>query len=144
MIYIIQNIWAISAATVASFAFGALWYTVLSKPWMKASGITEEMIRGESGKVSPAPYVVAFLAEFWIASILAGALILAPVEAGKWTIALMTAFILWVGFIAPAMLVNNRYELRPLSLFGINAAHWLLVLIIQAMVIRLVGVVPPT
>ncbi|MEM1379500.1 MAG: DUF1761 domain-containing protein [Pseudomonadota bacterium] len=144
MIYIIQNIVAILAGTVAGFSFGALWYSVLGKPWMAAAGLTEEMIKGPSGKASPMPFIIAFGAEFWMASILAGALILAPVDAGVWAITIITPIILWIGFVMPAMLVNNRYEMRPLSLFAINAGHWLGVLVIQAVAIRLVGVSPPT
>ena len=144
MIYILQNAWAILAGTVASFAFGAAWYGALGRPWMAAAGLNEERIKGPSGKGSPVPFVVAFAAEFWIASILAGALILAPVDAGVWTVTITTAVILWIGFVAPALLVNNLYEKRPFSLFAINAGHWLGVLVIQAIVIRLVGVVAPT
>ncbi len=29
------------AAAVAAFAFGAVWYIVMSKPWMAASGVTQ-------------------------------------------------------------------------------------------------------
>lgn len=143
MIYIIQNIWAILAGTVAGFAFGAGYFTLLKKPWMQAARLSEADLSGPGGKVSPAPYIVTFAAEFWIASILAGALILAPVEAGIWTITVVTPIILWIGFVMPAMLVNNSFERRPFSLFAINAGHWLGALVIQAVVIRLVGVSAP-
>ena len=31
------NLIAVAAAAIASFVFGALWYTALGKPWMKAA-----------------------------------------------------------------------------------------------------------
>jgi len=144
MIYIVQNFLTILAGTVAAFAFGAAYYSALSKPWMAAAKLSEEDIRAQKGVAAALPYIIAFLAEFWIACILAGALILAPEEAGEWTMAIGTAIVLWIGFIAPAMLVNNRYHMEPLSLFGINAGHWLGVLIIQAAVMQAIGVTPPT
>ena len=38
------NIWAILVATVASFAFGALWYSPLLflKPWSREAGINPD------------------------------------------------------------------------------------------------------
>ncbi|NRA30300.1 MAG: DUF1761 domain-containing protein [Parvularculaceae bacterium] len=144
MIYILQNFLTILAGTVAAFAFGAVYYSSLSKPWMAAAKLSEDDIKAKTGLAAAAPYIIAFLCEFWIAAILAGALILAPEEAGEWTMAIGTAIVLWVGFIAPAMLVNNRYHMEPLSLFGINAGHWLGVLIIQAVVMQAIGVTPPT
>lgn len=143
MIYVVLNFWQILAATVACFAFGAAYYTALGKPWMNAAGLTEEKIRGEGGKPSPLPYVIAFLAELWVAAIVAGALILAPEEAGEWTMAIGTALILWIGFVMPTMLVNHRYERRPWSLTLIDGGHWLGVFLIQVIVLQLLGLTPP-
>ena len=140
MIYILQNAVPILLATVASFAFGAAWYMALSKPWMRASGVTETQAKAGG----PWPFVIAFAAEAWMASILAGALILAPVEAGVWTVALGTAFILWIGFVFPVLVVNHRYQGAPWSLTLIDGGHWLGVLWVQALVLRAVGVEAPT
>ncbi|MGB7404557.1 MAG: DUF1761 domain-containing protein [Pacificimonas sp.] len=140
MIYIIENIWAILAAAVASFIFGAIWYGALGKPWMAAAGLTEDRIKGADGKTSPLPFVIAFLMEFWMAAILAGALILAPVTAGVWTVAFGTALILWIGFVLPTLIVNHRYQMRPWSLTVIDGGHWLGVLMVMAATLRLVGV----
>ena len=41
------NIWAILVATLASFALGALWYSVLfGKIWQREVGITDEDMKG--------------------------------------------------------------------------------------------------
>ena len=45
----------IIVATIASWIFGALYYGALANPWMAAAGITEDDIRGESGRPSPRP-----------------------------------------------------------------------------------------
>ncbi len=142
MIYILENILPILAATLVSFAFGAAWYILLSKPWMKAAGLTEDKLRGGPGP-KWVPFVVAILAEFWIASILAGALILAPNEAGVWAMTFGTAFIIWVGFIFPALVVNDRFERKPWRLSFINGGHWLGVCLLQVVVMRVIGLAPP-
>ena len=139
MIYIVQNALPILAATVAGFAFGAAWYGALGKPWMRAAGLTEAQVRA-GGKL---PFAIAFVAEFWMASILAGALILAPVEAGVWTVALGSAFIIWVGFVLPTLVVNHRYQRQPWSLTALDGGHWLGVMLIQAAVLRAIGVSAP-
>jgi len=47
-------------AAVAGYAFGAVWYMVLAKPWMAASGVAI----GDDGKPAnasnPIPYIIAF------------------------------------------------------------------------------------
>lgn len=42
------------AAGVAAFAFGAVWYSAMSKPWMAASGVTEEQQKAGG----PMPFVI--------------------------------------------------------------------------------------
>ncbi len=143
MIYIIENILPILAATIAAYVFGAIYYSALSKPWMKASRITPAEMHGASGFAKASPFIISFVAEFWMASILAGALILAPVEAGVWTVAFGTAFILFIGFVFPTMAVNNAYSFRKPILTLIDGVHWLGVLLIMAGVLRLIGVEGP-
>jgi hypothetical protein len=43
------------------------------------------------------------LAEFWLASILAGALILAPSQAGVWVRALGSAVVILIGFVVAVL-----------------------------------------
>lgn len=54
------------AAAVAAFAFGAVWYIGMSKPWMAASGVTEEQQR--SG--GPMPFVIGFIAMVLVAGMM--------------------------------------------------------------------------
>jgi len=139
MIYILENILPILAASVAGLLAGGFWFAVLGRPWTAAAGITRPDARRYSLRGLP----VIFLAEFWMASILAGALILAPVEAGVWTVAFGSAFIIWVGFVLPAILASQRLQGRPWLLTAIDTGHWLLVMLIQAAVLRAIGVEGP-
>lgn len=143
VIYILINFLPILAATVAGFVFGGLYYRALSKPWMSAARLSEDDIKAKDGKVSPAPFIIAFVAEFWIASILAGAIILAPPQAGEWTMALGTAFIIFIGFVFPTMVVNDRYGMQSFRLTLINAGRWLAVFLIHVIVLQAIGLEPP-
>ena len=79
----------------------------------------------------------------WLAAILAGALILAPVTAGVWTVALGSAFIIWVGFVLPTVTISlvTRGVGWPRALA--EAGIWAAVILVQAVVLRAIGVVGP-
>ncbi|MEL6608761.1 MAG: DUF1761 domain-containing protein [Pseudomonadota bacterium] len=48
-------------AAIGGFAFGAVWYSVLAKPWMAVSGV--EVIDGKPANNSdPMPYIMGLLA----------------------------------------------------------------------------------
>ncbi len=79
----------------------------------------------------------------WLAAILAGALILAPVTAGVWTVALGSAFIIWIGFVLPTVTISlvTRGVGWPRALA--EAGTWAAVILAQAVVLRAIGVVGP-
>ena len=137
MDYILLNFLPILLATVAGFAFGAVYYILLKRPYAQASGTDETHRRSLS------TYGVVFAAEFWLAAILAGALILAPSEASPAEMAVGSAMLIWVGFVMPVTVVNARLALRPWSLALIDSLHWLGVMVVQAAVMLLVGVGAP-
>ncbi len=95
------------------------------------------------GRTSPAVLLAAFALLSWLAAILAGALILAPVTAGVWTVALGSAFIIWIGFVLPTVTIGlvARGVDWPRALA--EAAVWLVVMLAQAAVLRAIGVVGP-
>ncbi|MDE1132844.1 MAG: DUF1761 domain-containing protein [Ascidiaceihabitans sp.] len=57
-------------AAVANFAFGAIWYMSLAKPWMAASGVEV----GEDGRpannADPIPYITSFVAAVLVAGMM--------------------------------------------------------------------------
>ena len=86
---------------------------------------------------------IALLAEFWLCAILAGALILAPPKANGWVMALMTPLIIWVGFVAPAMIVTQRARALNWRAVCLDCGHWLLVMMVQAVILKSIGLAPP-
>ncbi len=126
MIYIVKNLFPIAAATLVGLVIGLAWLLL-------------------GGFDLPAPGIIALaaLCEFWLASILAGALILAPAKAGEWTMALGSAFIIWVGFIAPAFTATLAVTGESVSGIVAIGLHWLVVMLMQAITMKAIGLTPP-
>ena len=128
------NHWAILLAVLASFAFGAVWYSVLSKPWLAALGTTKSEIES---RARPLPLLLATS----IAGLLVMAWVLAGVMAhmvpGGLTMraGLITAGLIWLGFVATTLITNHGYQGHRWSLTVIDGLHWLGVLLIQGAII---------
>jgi hypothetical protein len=133
------NPWMLPIAAIASFAFGAVWYMSLSKPWMAAAGLTEEKVK--EGGTSPAPFIITFLTQLFMAWMLAG-LLLHMAKAGlpgNLRNGLITALFVWAGFVMTTLMVNHRFQKQPWSLTLIDGGHWLGVLLIQGGILGLWG-----
>jgi uncharacterized protein DUF1761 len=125
------NYLPIFIAAVASFVFGGVWYSVLSKPWMDAVGMSPERMQKDRGSLGL--YVLAFLALMVMALMLAGILVHLA-HGGLATtlrIGLISAGFLWLGFVIPTMVVNYAFHGARQTLTLIDGGHWLGVLLIQ-------------
>ncbi len=123
-------------AAIASFMFGGAWYGFLSKQWMAAAKLTEADIKKKGGS-SPASLVITFVAELFMAWLLAG-LLLHMAKAGlpgSVKNGLITALFIWAGFILTTLIVNHRFQQQSWALTFIDAGHWLGVLAIQGAIL---------
>ena len=127
MIYIVLNGVAILAATLAGLVFGALYYGLVDRS--RIGGL--------------ATLAIAFVAEVWLCAILAGALILAPPKGSVWTMTLGSAFVIWLGFVVPSIAASYRFRALPGRAVLVDCGYWLGVMLVQAVVLRLIGLVPP-
>ena len=127
MIYIYLNLGAILLASVAGLAVDYGYRAAF----------------GAGVRRAPAYIAIAFTAEAWFAAILAGALIVAPPKADIWTMTIGTALIIWGGFVAPVTLVTLTGRGERIGPTLAECGHWLLVVLAQAVVLRLVGLFPP-
>lgn len=130
---------AVLCAAVASWLIGAGWYTILARPWLIALGKTRTELLGPSGKPSPVPFVVSFLAELVMAFVLAQ--ILLRLGAGRVTIAngIVTGALVWLGFVLTSLAVNHGFSRQQPMLTAIDGGHWLAVLVVQGAVIGLLA-----
>ncbi|MGE0232913.1 MAG: DUF1761 domain-containing protein [Flavobacteriaceae bacterium] len=132
------NYLAVFLAAVASFVFGAIWYMALSRQWQRAAGL-EGRLPGRKGFAAALPFIISFVGELIMAHVLAGAV--GHLSAGvTLTNALISALILWAGFVATTTTIAHRYQMAPWSLTFIDGGHWLGVMLVQGLVIGLFGV----
>jgi len=131
------NFLAILIAAVAAFAWGAIYYTSLSKQWLAAVGMTREQL---GQKRSPVPFVISFVALVVMAWVLAGTV--GHLGPGQVTLknGIISALFLWLGFVVTTVFVNNAYPGRKYSLSVIDSIHWLGVLVIQGAIIGALGI----
>ena len=133
---------AILLAAVVAWLGGAVYYTVLAKPWIAAQGKTVEQHKAElnakTGIAKFSPFILAFLAELVMAWVLAGM----AGHLGAVTIrsAVISGLFVWAGFSVSTMLVNNAFAGRRTMLTLIDAGHWLLVVVLMGGVIGWMGV----
>ncbi len=122
MIYIWLNAMPILVAALVASGLGAIWFHP----------------RPKAGTVA-----VLFLAQAWLAAILAGALILAPPKGGVWTMTIGSAVVIWAGFVAPVVVAS--YRLRAIAWHRVmqDAGYWLAAMVLEAALMRVMGLVPP-
>jgi hypothetical protein len=137
------NYLAVIIAAVAAWLVGAVYYTVLSKPWIAAHGKTMEAFKAEQAAYKGTihawlPFVLVFLADLAIAYVLAGMV----GHLGTVTIrsAVISGLFAWAGFMLTTMLANNAFSGARYMLTAINAGHWLAVVIVMGIVIGWMGV----
>ena len=123
---------SVLGAAVAGMAFGAMYYTVLGKPWMDAAGLTEEQVRKDRGAV---PYLISFASLVVMGSVLAGHFAQHAAEEVTALHAVESAAVLWLGFIVTSMATNHAFlGCRP-KLTVLDSLHWLGVLVIQGLIL---------
>ena len=133
MVFAGMNYVAILIAAVAGFAWGAAYYMTLSKQWLAAVGKVEP-------NKSVTPFIISFVALVVMAFVLSGAI--GHLGPGNVTVknGIISGVILWAGFIATTIFVNNAYPGRKYMLSVIDCIHWLGVVVIQGAIIGALGV----
>ncbi len=111
------NCIAVVVAAVVYFVLGAIWFTVLQKPWIAAIGKTTDQLTN-----SPAlGYVVAFVSNLIIAWVLARLIIVTGRTSLVGGVAM--AGFLWLGFTGTTMATEFVFEGRTLGAYGIIAGY---------------------
>jgi hypothetical protein len=133
------NYVAVIVATIAGFAFGSAYYMVLGKAWMAALGKSEAAIKGAGKKMPVVPMLIALVAQFMMAYLLAGILGHLGLDHLSARNGVITALFVWGGFVVTTMAVNYAFQGQRRTLWLIDALHWLGVLAIQGLVLGLIG-----
>jgi hypothetical protein len=132
------NYLAVIVAAIVGFLFGGVWYGFLSRQWLAALGKTEEDLK-RAGPVVVS-MMIAAVALLVMAYVLAG--VIGHLGPGQVTArnGLLSAFFVWLGFVATTLLVKDSFQGANRLLTAIDAGHWLGVLLIQGAVIGWMGV----
>lgn len=132
------NYVAVIVATLAGFGLGAVWYMILGRAWMRAIGKTEAEIKQDQGVAKALPFVIALVALFVMALMLAGLM----GHLGDVTVrgGVISAFFVWVGFVITSMGVNHSFAGAKPMLTLIDGGHWLAVLLVMGAAIGAFGI----
>jgi hypothetical protein len=108
---------SVVAAATAAWIFGAIWYGVVGKQWMAASGLTEESLN----RSNPAPYIVSFLCALLVAGMMRHVLVTSGVETvGK---GLLTGRGLGLCIAAPWGVTNVLFAQRDRTLIWMDGVY---------------------
>ena len=108
---------SVVAAATAAWIFGAIWYGVVGKQWMAASGLTEESVN----RSKPAPYIVSFLCALLVAGMMRHVLVTSGVETvGK---GLLTGLGLGLFIAAPWGVTNVLFAQRDRALIWMDGVY---------------------
>jgi len=125
--------WAsVFTAAIASFLFGAIYYTTLGKFWLAAQGKTADSCKVENAGKSKLALALPFILSFVGALIMGVTLYGILTHSGLWSLraGVISGAFCWFGFVLTTVVINNAYGNRKLMLSVIDGAHWLGVLII--------------
>ena len=127
-----QNYWAILVAAIASFVFEACWYSIFLQKWLDGTGRTMAWLAG-TGMSEALQYGTALVS----AAVIATAISCVTQLTGPQTAlrGIRVAAMLWLGFVVTTWATEYIFEVRPLSLFAINAGFWLLGMILMGAIV---------
>lgn len=109
------------AAAAGAWVFGAVWYMMLSKPWLEAAGVECD----ENGKPlrgnDPTPFVLSAIAMILVAGMMRHIFALSGIDAlGK---GIISGLGIGLFFICPWVMINYAYAGRPFRLTLIDGGY---------------------
>ena len=113
-----MGILAVLLAAAGGFATGAVWYTVLARPWMHAVNKTEDAVKASQ---TPFTFAVGFLAALLTAGMMRHVFAASGVDgvgAG-----LLSGFGIGAFMAAPWILTNYAFADRPRTLWLIDGGY---------------------
>jgi Protein of unknown function (DUF1761) len=118
------NYLAILVAAIACFLFEAGWYTYFLKTWLNGIGRSMEWLMSPGVNNPVLQYGTALVS----AAVMATAISCVTQLTGAQTTSrgIKVGVLLWFAFVLTTWSTEYVFEVRPLSLLGINGGFWLL------------------
>jgi hypothetical protein len=121
------NLLAILVAAISTMVVGFLWYSpvLFAKPWMREMGYDpNDKAKIEQMQKSAGPaYFGSFFASLISAFVLA--LFFHWVRVGGLHLGLLTAFHVWLGFVATVQFTDALFQKKSMTLLAINTGYQL-------------------
>jgi hypothetical protein len=116
------NYVAILVAAIACFLFEAFWYSTFLQLWLDGIGRSREWMMSAAAGLPPLQYGTAILS----AAVMATAISCVTQLTGPQTAlrGMQVGALLWLGFVLTVLSTAYVFEVRPLSLLGIDAGFW--------------------
>jgi hypothetical protein len=118
---------AVLCAALVKFAIGGVWYSppVFGPRWGAIVGVTPDAFKARMARAMAIDLLANLVLAWVLANVLkfTGAVGLIP--------GARVSFFLWLGFVATPLLSTTVYEGRPLALFWINGAYWLISMLLM-------------
>ena len=112
---------SVIVAAIAAFAFGAVYYMVLSKPWMAAAGIKVGTDGKPENSSDPTPYIVSFICIILVAGMMRHSFALSGIDSVAK--GLQSGLGIGLFFITPWIFINTGYSNRPWKLAVIDGGY---------------------
>ncbi len=124
---------SVVVAALGGWVFGSLWYWALGMKW--ASALKQPA--GSINRPTASAIVISLVAELIMATMLFGIVFhIGEVNVER---ALFSAVMVWIGFVATTVTVNNRFARDSWARALIDAGHWLGVLLVMGAIIGAFG-----
>ncbi|SMX47203.1 DUF1761 domain-containing protein [Actibacterium lipolyticum] len=108
-------------AAIASYAFGAVWYMKLARPWMQAAGIEADENGRPKNNAGAMPYIIAFVSAVIVAGMMRHIFALSGIDtlgAG-----IISGFGLGLFIATPWIATNYGFAGRPRMLTLIDGGY---------------------
>ena len=107
-------------AAAGGWIIGAIWYMLLSKPWVEASGIEVDE-NGRPKNSSPLPFILSAIAMILVAGMMRHMFSMAGIADA--TKGITSGIGVGLFFISPWIMINNAYGDRPFKLTLIDSGY---------------------
>lgn len=126
---------AVLVATLASFALGAVWYSVLfKKAWIREVGMSEETMKqgANMAKIFGTCLLLTAIMCFGMATITQGH----PMAAlNGWQEGLYHGLFVGICFVAPSTGINYLYQRKSFTLWAIDAGYQVAFLVLMGAIL---------
>ena len=108
-------------AGIGAFGFGAIWYSVLSKPWMEASGVPVGEDGQPANSSNPMTYITGLICALLVAGMMRHVFVLSDITTvGK---GFVSGLGIGLFMSAPWLITNYTFADRPKSLMVIDSGY---------------------